>query len=82
MCRLALHLIRIAGTAGTWNKITDEFSLLTLGIFAGLADTFRRTAELTKAQRDLLAKLNRPHPIEMVRPHASGGSGGPTTSRP
>jgi hypothetical protein len=65
LCRLALLLIRIAGTAAgtTWNKITDEFSLLTHGTFAGLADTFRQTAELTKTQRDILAKLNLPHPL-------------------
>jgi hypothetical protein len=59
LCWLALLLIRIAETTTglTWAKIADELDLLTLGTFTGPAGTFRRTAELTKTQRDLLAKL-------------------------
>jgi hypothetical protein len=59
LCWLALLLIRIAETTtgATWNKITDELDLLTLGTFTGPAGTFRQTAELTKAQRGLLATL-------------------------
>src|SRR2546430_8286146 len=55
-CWLVLLLIRIAETAvgTTWNKITDELGLLTLGTFTGPAGTFRQTAELTKTQRDIL----------------------------
>jgi len=43
---LALLLIRVAETTAgtTWNKIGDEFSLLTLGTFTGPAGTFRQTA--------------------------------------
>jgi IS4 transposase len=59
LCWLALLLIRIAetSTGTTWNTIADEFDLLTLGTFTGPAGTFRHTAELTKTQRDLLARL-------------------------
>ena len=68
LCWLALLLIRIAETATgvTWAKITDELDLLTLGTFTGPAGTFRQTAELTKTQRDLLAKLKIPHPKKII----------------
>ncbi len=68
LCWLALLLIRIAETTtgATWNKITDELDLLTLGTFTGPAGTFRQTAELTKTQRDLLAKLKIPHPKKII----------------
>ena len=59
MCWLALLLIRITETTTgvTWAKTAGELSLLTLGTFTGPAGAFRQTAELTKTQRDLLAKL-------------------------
>jgi hypothetical protein len=68
LCWLALLLIRIAETATdvTWAKITDEMDLLTLGTFTGPAGTFRQTAELTKTQRDLLAKLKIGHPKKII----------------
>ena len=68
LCWLALLLIRIAETTTgiTWAKITDELDLLTLGTFTGPAGTFRQTAELTKTQRDLLAKLKIPHPKKII----------------
>ncbi len=68
LCWLALLLIRIAGAAAgtTWNKIADEMDLLTLGTFTGPAGTFRQTAKLTKAQRDILAKLKIPHPKKII----------------
>jgi DDE family transposase len=68
LCWLALLLIRIAETAAgaTWNTIAGELDLLTLGTFTGPAGTFRQTAELTKTQRDLLAKLNIPHPKKII----------------
>jgi hypothetical protein len=68
LCWLALLLIRIAETttSATWAKITDELGLLTLGTFTGPAGTFRQTAELTKTQRDLLAKLKIPHPKKII----------------
>ena len=63
-----LLLIRIAETTAglTWAAITDEMDLLTLGTFTGPAGTFRQTAELTKTQRDLLAKLKIPHPKKII----------------
>jgi DDE family transposase len=68
LCWLALLLIRIAETTtgATWNKITDELDLLTLGTFTGPAGTFRQTAELTKAQRGLLATLKIAHPKKII----------------
>jgi IS4 transposase len=68
LCWLALLLIRIAETTtGTsWNKIADEMEMLTLGTFTGPAGTYRQTAELTKAQRDLLAKLKIPYPKKII----------------
>jgi hypothetical protein len=68
LCWLALLLIRIAETTTgtTWNTITDELDLLTLGTFTGPAGTFRQTAELTKTQRDLLAKLKIPPPRKII----------------
>jgi len=68
LCWLALLLIRIAETTAgtTWAKIADEMDLLTLGTFTGPAGTFRQTAELTKTQRDLLAKLKIPHPKKII----------------
>jgi Transposase DDE domain len=68
LCWLALLLIRIAETTTgtTWNTIAGELDLLTLGTFTGPAGTFRQTAELTKTQRDLLAKLKIPHPKKII----------------
>jgi DDE family transposase len=68
LCWLALLLIRIAETTTgiTWATITDELDLLTLGTFTGSAGTFRQTAELTKTQRDLLAKLKIALPKKII----------------
>ena len=68
LCWLALLLIRIAETTTgtTWNTLADELDLLTLGTFTGPAGTFRQTAELTKTQRDLLAKLKIAHPKKII----------------
>jgi len=71
LCWLALLLIRIAETTAgaTWAKIADELDLLTLGTFTGPAGTFRQTAELTKTQRDLLAKLKIAQPKKIIEAH-------------
>jgi len=68
LCWLALLLVRIAETAtgATWANIADELDLLTLGTFTGPAGTFRQTAELTGAQRDILAKLGIPPPKKII----------------
>jgi len=39
---------------------------LALSTFTGPADTFRQTAELTKTQRELLAKLGIPQPKKII----------------
>ena len=52
--------------ATTWRTITSELDLFTLGTFTGPAGTFRQTAELTKTQRDLLAKLKIAHPKKII----------------
>jgi hypothetical protein len=69
LCWLALLLIRIAETAAgtTWNKITGELAQLTLGTFTGPAGTFRQTAELTPAQRDILDRLQIPYPKKIIQ---------------
>jgi hypothetical protein len=74
LCWLALLLIRIAETTTglTWAKIADELDLLTLGTFTGPAGTFRQTAEPTKTQRDLLAKLKIPHPKKIIEATPAG----------
>jgi Transposase DDE domain len=68
LCWLALLLIRIAETTTgtTWNKITGELSQLTLGTFTGPDGTFRQTAELTAAQRDILGSLQIPYPKKII----------------
>ena len=68
MCWLALLLVRIAETTTgtTWANIAGELDLLTLGTFTGPAGTFRQTAELTGAQRDILAKLGIPPPKKII----------------
>jgi len=77
LCWLALLLIRIAETTTgtTWNKITDELGQLTLGTFTGPAGTFRQTAELTPAHRDILGSLQIPCPDKIIEaaPAASAG---------
>ncbi len=74
LCWLALLLIRIAETAAgtTWNKIRDELSHLTLGTFTGPAGTFRQTAELTTAQRDIFASLQIPCPDKVIQAVPAG----------
>jgi Transposase DDE domain len=74
LCWLALLLIRIAETTAgtTWNKITDELGLLTLGTFTGPAGTFRQTADLTPAQRDILANLSIPSPKKIIQAAPAG----------
>ncbi|MGD0560622.1 MAG: hypothetical protein ABSA93_37345 [Streptosporangiaceae bacterium] len=74
LCWLALLLIRIAETTAgaTWNKITDEIAPLTLGTFTGPAGTLRQTADLTPAQRAILASLNIPDPRKIIQAAPAG----------
>jgi hypothetical protein len=68
LCWLALLLARIAenACAATWPELRRQLDRIQVGTFTGPAGTFRQTAELTKAQRDLLAKLKIPHPKKII----------------
>jgi hypothetical protein len=59
LCWLALLLIRIIETSAgdTWSNIRRHLDRLHVGTFAGPSGTFRQRTELTKPQRDLLARL-------------------------
>jgi hypothetical protein len=68
LCWLALLLIRIIEitTGDTWNNIRRHLDRLHLGTFTGPAGTFRQRTELTKPQRDLLAKLAIAPPKQII----------------
>src|SRR6266568_5260404 len=68
LCWLALLLIRIieTTTSTTWFNTHRELDRLHVGTFTGPAGTFRRTTEPTKAQRDLLARLDIPAPKQII----------------
>ena len=68
LCWLALLLIRVAetGTATTWHHIRDHLDELHIGTFTGPAGTYRQRTELTKPQRDLLAKLSLTPPKKII----------------
>ncbi len=61
---LALLLVRIieTRTGTTWPRTRWELQRLHAGTFTGPTGTFQQVTTLTKAQRDLLAKLGIPHP--------------------
>jgi hypothetical protein len=60
LCWLALLLIRLAETTGqdTWPALRHELDRIAVGTFAGPAGLFRQRTEITKPQRDILAKLH------------------------
>jgi hypothetical protein len=68
LCWLALLLIRITETTTgrTWQHIRRELDRLHIGTFTGPAGTFRQLTELTKPQRDLLARLDIPTPKKII----------------
>lgn len=68
LCWLALLLIRIieTTTGDTWNNIRRHLDRLHLGTFTGPAGTFQQCTELTKPQRDLLAKLAITPPKQII----------------
>ncbi|MFI6326543.1 IS1634 family transposase [Nonomuraea sp. NPDC050556] len=76
LCWLALLLIRIieTSTGTTWPRIRTEFEHLTLATFTGPTGTFAQTAELSKPQRDILAKLDIPVPKKIVEATPATGS--------
>src|SRR5919198_2740942 len=60
LCWLALLLIRLAETScrATWPTLRRELDRIAIGAFTGPAGTFRQRTEITKPQRDILAKLH------------------------
>ena len=68
LCWLALLLIRITETTtgSTWPHIRRELDRLHLGTFTGPTGTFQQLTTLTKAQRDLLARLGVPLPKQII----------------
>jgi hypothetical protein len=62
---------RSGGVTGSY-KITDELGQLTLGTFTGPAGTLRQTADLTPAQRAILASLQIPHPKKIIQAAPAG----------
>ena len=69
LCWLALLLIRIAenATGQAWPAMRRELDRIHLGTFAGPAGTFRQRTELTRPQRDLLAKLAITPPKQIIK---------------
>jgi Transposase DDE domain len=68
LCWLALILIRIAenSTAGTWPDIRRHLDRLHIRTFTGPAGIYRQRTELSKPQRDPLAKLAIAAPKQIV----------------
>jgi DDE family transposase len=59
LCWLALLLVRLAETTcqDTWPVLRRELDRIAVGTFTGPAGVFRQRTEITKPQRDILAKL-------------------------
>jgi transposase len=68
LCWLALLLVRVAETTTgqTWPTLRRDLDRLHVGTFTGPAGTFRQRTDLTKAQQDILAKLQLPPPKQII----------------
>jgi hypothetical protein len=68
LCWLALLLVRVAETTtgATWHHLREHLDELHLGTFTGAAGTYRQRTELTKPQRDILAKLGLTPPKKII----------------
>jgi hypothetical protein len=53
-------------TSATWHQLRDHLEELHLGTFTGPAGTYRQRTELTKPQRDILAKLDLTPPKKII----------------
>ena len=64
LCWLALLLIRIieTTTGDTWTTVRRHLDRLHAGTFTGPTGMFRQRTELSKPQRDLLARARHPRP--------------------
>jgi hypothetical protein len=63
-----LLLVRVAETTTgqTWPALRRDLDRLHVGTFTGPGGTFRQRTELTKAQQDILAKLQLPPPRQII----------------
>jgi hypothetical protein len=68
LCWLALLLIRIieTTTGDTWQNVRRHLDRLHAGTFTGPHGLFRQRTELSKPQRDLLARLDIPAPKQII----------------
>jgi hypothetical protein len=68
LCWLALLLIRIieTTTGDTWPTVRRHLDRLHAGTFTGPTGVFRQRTELSKPQRDLLARLDIPAPKQII----------------
>ena len=75
LCWLALLLVRVAETttARTWHHIREHLDELHIGTFTGPAGTYRQRTELTKPQRDILARLDLTPPKKIIELTAASG---------
>jgi hypothetical protein len=68
LCWLALLLVRVieTTTGATWHQLREHLDELHIGTFTAAAGTYRQRTELTKPQRDILAKLNLTPPKKII----------------
>jgi transposase len=68
LCWLALLLVRVieTTTATTWHQLREHLDELHIGTFTAPAGTYRQRTELTKPQRDILAKLDLTPPKKII----------------
>ena len=68
LCWLALLLIRVieTSTGQTWHHVRRHLDRLHAGTFTGPTGMFRQRTELSKPQRDLLARLDIPAPKQII----------------
>ena len=68
LCWLALLLIRVieTRTGQTWHHVRRDLDRLHAVTFTGPTGMFRQRTELSKPQRDLLARLDIPAPKQII----------------
>ena len=69
LCWLALLLVRLVETtcAHPWPGLRRELDRIAVGTFTGPAGVFRQRTEITKPQRDILAKLHLDPPPRILQ---------------
>ena len=69
LCWLALLLVRLVETTSgdTWPTLRRELDRIAVGTFAGPVGVFRQRTEITKPQRDILAKLHLDPPPRILQ---------------